>query len=429
MNTPFPKNQASVLNAWALFDSANSAHALVIMAAIFPAYFLKVTEETIAIGNWEVAHASFYAYALSFAYLVVVILSPLLSGIADYGGRRKWFMKLFTYIGSVSCCLLFFFDGMDTLWFGTFAFIFSIIGFGGGLVFYNAYLPVIATRDKYDFLSARGFVYGYAGSVLLLLFNLYTITSPEAFGLSDGLLASRWAFLSVGIWWIGIAQIPFYKLPPDRRYHFPRKALRMGYLKIKRVFNIISRKNDLSRFLTAFFLYSIGVQTIILMAATFAESEMEFGTSELILLILLLQIIAIPGAYLFAAISKRYNNKVSLIIQLAIWTSVCILAFFVRQKIEFYIIAGLVGLVLGGIQSLSRSSYAKLIDPYKKDPTSFFSFYEVLEKTSIVLGTFWFGTLILITGSMRYSALALAIFFIAGIVILRSVQFIRPDER
>jgi len=421
--TPIIKNKQSTFNAWALFDSANSAHALVITAAVFPVYYLQVTEEHIRIGSWHLYNETVYAFILSFSYLLVALMIPLLSGISDYGDRRMWFMKFFTYLGSLACIGLFFFTGMDVLWVGLAAFMLSLIGFAGGLVFYNSYLPLIATEDKFDRLSARGFSFGYFGSVLLLIFNLAMITFPESFGLKDGLEASRWSFLSVGVWWMLLAQIPFSLLPRDRKSRFPKRAFKMGYFKIRKVWKEVNNQKNLKRFLASFFMYSVGVQTIILLAATFAESVMSFSTSELIVIILIIQLVAIVGAYLFAFVSEMTNNKIAILIQLCIWLVICLLAFKVDSKEMFYTIAGLVGMVLGGIQSLSRSSYAKLIKNHAKESTSYFSFYDVLERLSIVLGTFVFGAMVEITGSMRYSALALTLFFIAGIILMTRVGF------
>jgi len=417
------KNRQKTFNAWAIFDSANSAHALVITAAVFPVYYLQVTEENISVGNWQLHNGTLYAFILSFSYLLVAIMIPLLSGIADYGDRRMWFMKFFTYLGGIACIGLFFFTGMSVLWIGLAAFMLSLIGFAGGLVFYNSYLPLIATEDKFDRLSARGFSFGYFGSVLLLLFNLAMITYPTNFGLADGLAASRWSFLSVGIWWILLAQIPFSILPKDRKARFPKRAFKMGFYKIRKVWREVKTQSNLKRFLASFFMYSVGVQTIILLAATFAESVMEFGTSELIMIILIIQLVAIIGAYLFAFVSEKTNNKVAILIQLFIWVLICVLAYKVETKDMFYLISGLVGMVLGGIQSLSRSSYAKLINRKVKSTTSYFSFYDVLERMSIVLGTFIFGAMIEITGSMRYSALTLTLFFVIGIILMTGVKF------
>lgn len=416
-------SKKSVHNAWALFDSANSVHALVITAAIFPAYFLKVTDETLRFAGISMYNSTLYAFCISAAFLVMAALSPLLSGISDYGGRRKAFLKFFTYLGSISCMLLFFFDGMPTLYLGVFAFIFSVIGFTGGLVFYNSYLPLISEEEEYDRLSARGFAFGYIGSVILLILILAAIINPHWVGLDDVGLVTRFGFLLVGIWWMALAQIPFRYLPKDKKSHFTPKALKMGYYKIIKVWKELKKLRNVRTYLMAFFCYSLGVQTTIMLAATFAETEMAFETSELILLILIIQLVAVVGAYLFALVSGWKGNKFSLIFQLILWVTVCILAYFVDTKINFYLVAGLVGLVLGGIQSLSRSSYAKLIAGHAKESTSYFSFYDVLEKMGVVLGTFCFGLVSQLTSSMRTSTLVLALFFVIGIIILTKVDF------
>jgi MFS transporter, UMF1 family len=419
------KNDKRTLRAWALFDTANSAHALVIAAAIFPAYYLKVTDEWISVMGFEVKNSSMYAFAISFSYLLLALISPLLSGMADYGHKRKMFLRIFTYLGSFACLGLFFFDGMDHYWTGIGSYILSLIGFAGGLVFYNSYLPIIATEDRFNALSARGFAYGYAGSVLLLLLILAGIMNPEAIGLADAGAASRLGFALVGVWWVGIASITFYYLPPDHPGRINPRVFRMGYLKVLQVFGKLRRTKVTRRFLMAFFLYSMGVQTVLLLAATFAESEMEFGTTELISLILIIQLVAIAGSYLFAWISKLAGNKTGLMLQLGIWLLICIAAFFIKDKISFYLLAGLVGMVFGGIQSLSRATYAMLVADQTRSATSFFSFYDVLEKAAIVLGTFAFGLVAEWTGSMRNSTLVLAVFFLLGLAMLGTVSLKR----
>jgi MFS transporter, UMF1 family len=415
------KNKKSTLRAWAFFDTANSAHALVIAAAIFPAYYLKITDDWINVLGYSVRNSTLYAFAISFSYLVLAAFSPLLSGIADYGHKRLLFLKVFSYSGAIACLGLFFFDGMDMFWPGIISFSLSLIGFAGGLVFYNSYLPIIATPDRFDELSARGFAYGYGGSVVLLLFILVGIMKPELLNLSDAGAASRLGFALVGVWWIGIAAVVFRFLPPDRPGVIRKKVLRMGYLKIAQVFGKLRNNVPAHRFLFAFFLYSMGVQTILLLAATFAESEMEFGTEELITLILIIQLVAMVGSYLFAWLSSRMGNKASLLIQLTIWLIICVSAYFIREKLSFYALAGLLGMVFGGIQSLSRATYAKLIADQSKSVTSFFSFYDVLEKIAIVLGTFTFGMVAEWTGSMRNSTLILAVFFLLGMAVLNTV--------
>lgn len=426
-DTVTPLNDKKIINAWALFDWANSSYALVITVAIFPAYFIAVTEDMIPFGNFELSNSALYAYAISAAYLIIALLSPLLSGIADYGGKRKFFMKFFTFMGGIACISLFFFQGMAQLALGTIAFILATIGFSGGLVFYNSYLPEIVTEDRYDKVSAKGFAFGYVGSVILLITNLVVIQNAEWFGIQQESLAVRIAFIMVGVWWIGWALIPFNRLPDDSKGKPQEKLISKGFEELKKVWGELQNQRNTKSFLFSFFCYSAGVQTVLFLASTFAEKELQFGTSELIMVILLLQIVAIGGAYLFAKLSDIWGNKVSLIAMLVIWTMICLVAYFVENQSQFYVIAGAVGLVMGGIQSLSRSTYSKLLPEDTHDTTSYFSFYDVLEKVAIILGTFTFGFIDQLTGSMRTSILILAFFFILSIIILSRVKIAHSE--
>jgi UMF1 family MFS transporter len=417
------KPNRRVENAWAMFDWANSAYNLVISTAIFPPYFISITKNYVDIFGSEVSNSALYAFAVTFSYAVIALTSPLLSGIADYGGMRMFFLKLFTTIGAASCLALFFFDGMSTMILGLVAFMLATIGHAGSLVFYNAYLHEIVDEDRVDHLSAKGYAWGYIGSVILLVVNLIVISKPEWFGLEEGTLPVRLAFLSVGIWWIGFAQITFKRMPKSKPMGQTDQLFTKGYAEIKKVWGELSSAVNTKRFLFAFFFYSAGVQTVIYLASAFAEKELNFATSELILIILILQLVAIGGAYFFAYISKITSNKSALTAMVVIWIGICIAAHFVETKVVFYIIAACVGLVLGGIQSLSRSTYSKLIPKETNDVTSYFSFYDVMYKTSIIAGTFSFGLVDQITGNMRYSILALCLFFVVGLVILRMVDF------
>ncbi len=416
-------NDKKTINAWAFFDWANSSYALVITVAIFPAYFVSVTDDFIPIFGMDISNSSLYAFAISFAYIIIAAFSPLLSGIADYGGKKKFFLKMFTTIGAIACISLFFFKGTEQLGLGTLGFILATIGFAGALVFYNAYLPEIVTEDRYDRVSAKGFAFGYIGSVILLVLNLVVIMKPTLFGIpEESSLAIRIAFIMVGLWWIGFAQIPFKRLPDDPKDKPKMNLLTKGSEELVKVWKALKHQRHTKSFLISFFCYSAGVQTVLFLASTFAEKELRFSTSELITVILLLQIVAIGGAYFFAKVSDWKGNKFSLIAMLLIWIAICFVAYFVENKGQFYGIAAAVGLVMGGIQSLSRSTYSKLIPNKTEDNTSYFSFYDVLEKVAIVLGTFSFGFIELLTGGMRNSILALGIFFIIGLVILSTVK-------
>jgi UMF1 family MFS transporter len=423
------KSDRKVQKAWSFYDWANSVYSLVISTAVFPIYFAETTR-----GFSEVTFLGFqwqpdplYSYALAFSFCLVALMSPILSGIADYTGRKKDFMKLFCYLGSLSCMGLYFFTGPNV---GT-AIIFSIlasVGFWGSIVFYNAYLPEIAKPEEQDQLSARGFAWGYLGSSLLLIFNLAMILTPETFGLTDAGQASRISFLTVGLWWAGFAQITFRKLPVGPTLSWRQKGILVkGYQELRKVFKYVRREDKpLKVFLWAFFFYSTGVQTIVLLATLFGSNELGLAASDLILTILIIQFIAIAGSLFFARLSAKLGNITTLQIQVVVWMLVCVAAFLLHRdtpnvKTLFFVLGGLVGLVLGGIQALSRSTYSKLL-PETKDTASFFSFYDVTEKLAIVIGTFSFGFIAQITGSMNTSALVLAIFFAAGFL---GLQFLK----
>lgn len=424
MNTTpgFQVNDKKVINGWAFFDWANSAFALVITAAIFPVYYMAVTDDTVNVLGMKMSNSTLYAYAISAAYLLVAAVSPLLSGIADYSGRRKFFMKTFTTIGALACLVLFFFKGMGTLSLGTIAFIIAMMGFAGGLVFYNSYLPLIASEDRYDDVSAKGFSYGFIGSVILMVINLVIIQYYEAFGFKDQGTATRIAFVMVGLWWLGFAQIPFKRLPKDQRQEMPPQVLKKGFQELKKVWNAAKQQRSIGMFLLAFFCASAGVQTALYLAATFAEKELHFASAELILIILILQLVAVLGTIVFAKLSDWKGNKFTLSVIFFIWMVTCIFVYFIDTKPQFYIAAVSVGILMGGTQAMARSTYSKLLPENTPDTTSYFSFYDVIEKVATVLGTFSFGIIGQLTGSMRLSVLALSGFFVLALIILQAVK-------
>mgnify|MGYP005848797821 CR=1 FL=1 len=412
-------NSNKVQNAWAMYDWANSVYSLVITSTIFPVYYNSVTRgldgsDKVNFFGWEVANTVLYSYSISFSYLVIALLSPLLSGIADASGKKLFFMKIFAYLGSVSCIGLFFFDGSN-LEYGILCSVLASIGYAGSIVFYNAYLPEIAEEHEYDFLSARGFALGYIGSVILLIFNLMMIQFPESFGVPEGSFAARFSFLITGIWWAGFAQIPFRFLPKNPyKMKIQSEFLVRGYQEIRKVFAQVKQIPVMKRFLAAFFFYSMGVQTVMYLAASFGDKELGLPGDQLILTVLIIQFVAIGGSYLFAFVSKIFGNKISLMIMVLIWIGICGAAYYVYSVYEFYALAFVVGMVMGGIQSLSRSTFSKLIPVETTKHASFFSFYDVTEKLAIVIGTFTYGAIEQITGSMRNSAVSLGVFFLVG---------------
>lgn len=422
---PPQKNNPRTINGWAFFDWANSAYALVITVAIFPGYFLELTNDTVNVLGLRMSDSTLYAWSIALAYLIIAALSPILSGIADYGGRKKVFLRFFTTLGALACISLLFFTGMPTLWVGVVGFILATIGFAGGIVFYNSFLPVIATEDRYDDVSAKGFSYGFIGSVILLIVNLVVIMNYGWFGFPDGLRAVPTAFVMVGLWWIGFAQIPLRRLPEDRPSKPVEKLLSKGYLELRKAWLNLRSEPNAMRFLIAFFCYNAGVQAVLFLASTFAEKELKFSSTGLIFLVLILQIVAIGGAWASAKLSGIRGNKFSIVFMLIIWTLICIVGYFVQTGADFYLLAAAVGLVMGGIQSLSRSTYAKLLPENTPDTASYFSFYDVMDKVSTVVGTFTFGFVEQITGGMRNSVMALAVFFVASLLLLSVVKIKR----
>ncbi|WMJ74827.1 MFS transporter [Cytophagaceae bacterium ABcell3] len=427
------KNNKKVMNAWCMYDWANSVFALTITTAIFPVYFNLVAKGEDGspyipfLGT--VKHSSVvFTWSVSIAFLIIAFLSPILSGIADSGGRKKAFMKFFVYLGSVSCALLFFFDS-HTINLGIVCFILGAVGFAGSIVFYNAYLPEIATPDRHDRLSAKGFSMGYIGSVILLILNILMLEMPHWFGMAAGTtLPARISFLSVGAWWLLFSFYSFYYLPADdKTKKVNLDQINKGFKEINSVFKSLKRYPMLMLFLAAFFFYSMGFQTIMYLASIFGADELKLPQTGLIVTILIIQLVAIGGAYMFAAMSERIGNIMTLFYALILCVGICVAAWFIQTDVQFYALAVLVGLVMGGLQSLSRSTYSKML-PETKDTASYFSFYEFTEKTGIVLGTAVFAVVTDVTGSMRNSILALLLFFFAGLYFLWRVRRVSKSK-
>lgn len=421
-----PTASKKVINAWAMYDWANSAYNLVITSTIFPAYYDAITSTTVDgvtihkvnfLGG-RIESASLYNYAIAFAYLVIAILSPILSSIADYKGNKKNFMQFFCYLGGLACCSLFWFT-KDTLTLGIIGAILGAIGYCGSLVFYNSYLPEIADEPDQDRVSAKGFSYGYIGSVLLQLICFIFVLKPELLGIKEATFPPRLSFMLTGLWWVSFAQITFKHLPKSYNTFKPKTTnlLTNGFNELKKVWKQLKHLSTLKRYLLAFFFYSMGVQTVMLAATLFGSQVLNLETSQLIMCILIIQLVAIAGAYIMAKLSGRFGNFNVLMFVLVIWVGVCILAYFITTATGFYIVAVIVGLIMGGIQSLSRSTYAKLM-PVTKDTASFFSFYDVTEKIAIVIGMFSFGFIQQLTGDMRNSIIGLIVFFLAGFIVL-----------
>lgn len=451
-------SRKKIQNGWAMYDWANSVYNLVIGSTIFPifydlmttskglaiqwsyntqlpklmrdfinAHYLSASEDSrlVNVFGFALQNTELISYATAFGLTVVCLILPILSGVADYYGKKKFFLKFFCYMGALSCISLYFFNPSNMEW-SIISVILACIGFWGSYAFYNSFLPVVATEEEQDKLSARGFSMGYLGSMILLIFALIAVMVVAKNG-PEKVMMMRYSFVAVGLWWIGFAQITFARLKENERIHAEKaNVFTKGFSELASVLRQLKNLPQLKAYLLAFFTFSMGIQTIMQMATYFGKKEVKLETLNLIVSIILVQIIAIPGAYLFSKLSDKYGNFFVLKIALAMWMFICFFAFYFVQEGQinmFYIAAGLIGFIMGGTQSLARSTYSKLI-PGAKDTASFFSFYDVTEKVGLIIGLVSFG---FIEGafSMRYSILALIVFFIIGF----GLMFLIPKNK
>ncbi len=425
------KGDPKVIRGWAMYDWANSVYSLTITTAIFPVFYLAITHSgdlDLVKERYGLPAQSLYSYALSAGFLLVALIIPLLSGIADHTGRKKSFLKGFCYLGSISCAGLFFF-GLETLWIGLFLVMMACVGFSGSLIFYDAFLPEIAEPKDHDSVSAKGYTMGYIGSVILLVFNLLMVMRPDWFGIPDQEgLPARISFITVGIWWAGFAQFAFRVLPDNPHGRKPSGDILLnGYRELRKVWLQLQSTRRLYKYLMAFFVFNMGIQTVMYLAVTYAKEEVKdvdahgalvpISDASLIISILIIQLVAIVGAFLFVWLSKRWGNLMALIIGCVFWILLCVFAYGIHWAWEFYLLAGGVGLVMGGSQSLSRSTYAKFL-PDTIDHASYFSFYDVSYYVGTVLGTFAYGLVYQITDDLRNTVIIIGTFFVAALVLL-----------
>lgn len=430
----YQKNDKKLIRSWAIFDWANSAYNLVITSTIFPIYYIAITSssdgltDAVNFFGIEVINTVLSNYALAFAYLAMVIALPFLSSYADANGRKLQIMKFFTYMGSIACMGLFFFK-LDTLEWGIICFTLAAMGYIGGVAINNSYLPVIATTDKQDEVSAKGFAYGYVGCVTIQIICFVFVLKPEWFGITDASLPARLSFLLVGMWWLGFSLIPFKALPnnsPSSEAH-GKTLLQRVNSEFNNVWAQVKANQGIKRFLPAYFFNSVGVQTIMVVATMFGQKELELEQTSLIITIILIQLVAIIGAYIMSFLAKYWGNIVVLLLVTLLWSSICVSSFYINNATQFYGLAVMVGLLMGGIQSLSRSTYSKMLPKDLEDTTAFFSFYDITEKFGIVVGLVCFGLIEQLTHNIRYSALSLSIFFIIGFLLLLRVLKFNAD--
>lgn len=435
-----------VIRGWTMYDWANSVYSLTITSAVFPVFYAAVThrgEDDLVLARYGLPAQSLYSYALSAGFLLVALISPILSGIADSTGQKKTFLKGFCYLGAVSCAGLFFFS-MDHLWTSLLLVMLACAGFSGSLVFYDAFLPEIAEKKDHDRISARGYTMGYIGSVLLLIINLAMVMKPELFGIPDrDGLPARITFITVGLWWAGFAQLAFRVLPDDQYGRKPQgNVIAKGYRELRKVWRELQSTKRLNSYLMAFFVLNMGIQTVMYLAVTFAKEEIKevdtagvvgpIGDASLIISILLIQLVAVLGAMLFVMLSRRLGNIGALMVGASVWVGLCVAAYGIQWANEFYLLACGVGLVMGGSQALSRSTYSKFL-PETIDHASYFSFYDVSYYLSTVLGTFAYGLVYQLTGDLRNTIIIIGSFFVVGLVLLfmvprHEVEVVRVEE-
>lgn len=429
------KGDKKTIRGWVMYDWSNSVYQLTIASAIFPVYYNSVTKDDngslVSFFGIDVINTVIYSWTIAAAYFLVAMFSPMFSSIADYTGRRKTFMKLFTMLGALSCSMLFFFNGDNIEW-GIIFFGLGTLGYAGSLVFYNSFLPVIADPSDHDRISAQGYSMGYLGGVILLVINLVFVLFPGTFGITDPKLPAKLAFLSVGLWWFGFSQITFRRLPKYTFGHGPGKRLIFnGYKELRKVFLMFNKSYAMKIYIPGFFFITMGILTVMFMAASYGEKQLGLSEEVLIPIILCIQLVGMLGAFLFARLSEKIGNFKALIVSVILWIIIIYGVNFVTNATGFAIAAFWVGLVMGGSQALLRSTYSKMI-PETKDHTSFFSFYDVAEKLAIVGGTFSFGVLENITGSMKSSIMAIVVFFAIGLIFLlvllkRTPEVLKPS--
>ncbi|MEO6175229.1 MAG: MFS transporter [Flavobacterium circumlabens] len=429
------KGDKKLLNAWAFYDWANSVYTLTIASAVFPIFYEALFSERdhyIDVFGMHLKNSALISFITAAAFLVVSFISPLLSGIADYVGNKKSFMKFFCYVGALSCMGLYWFDLTD-IYVGLLFYFLGLIGYWGSLVFYNSYLPDIAFPEQQDKISAKGYSLGYIGSVILLIINLAMIMKPKLFGITgtDGeaaMKAMRYSFIMVGVWWILFSQYTYYYLPKGSKetgQKLTKNVLFNGFKELKKVWALLKENIALKRYLGSFFVSSMAVQTVMLVATYFGAQEIQWASKEestigLIICILLIQLVAVLGAVLTSRASDKWGNIPTLVVINIIWAVFCGLAYFITLPMHFYAMATMAGLVMGGIQALSRSTYSKLL-PETEDTASFFSFYDVAEKIGIVIGMCVYGIIDQITGSPRAAIVILGLFFVTAIFLLRRI--------
>ncbi|WP_338042489.1 MFS transporter [Paenibacillus ginsengarvi] len=405
------------VRAWVMYDWANSAFATTMMAAVLPIFYSDVAASTLP--NEQMA-TSYWGLTQSIAMLIVALLTPVLGAVADYTGYKVRFLRVFTYLGVLSSfCFIFVGNGDYLL--ASLLFIFGTIGFSGGNAFYDSLLNDLVEPEKRDYVSSKGYAFGYIGGGLLLVVNLLLIQNPGLFGLPKGLLGTYISFASVAVWWF-LFSLPLFRRVKDKKngtQHSIVQYAAIGFSRLGNTFKRITRYPELLKYLIAYWFFNDGISTIITMATIYGK-EIGLGTKDLIAALVITQFVGIPFTILFGKIAERLGSKQSLYISLAVYILIVIFGFFMTETWQFYALAFVVGMVQGGSQAIARSIYSRLVP--KDRPAEFFGFLSVSSKFSAIVGPFIFSIVGLMTGSSRYGILALVLFFAVGIGLLAKVD-------
>ncbi len=402
--------------AWAFYDWANSAFATTVLAGFFPAFFRQFWSA----GAASVETTFRLGMANAVAGLLIAVAAPLLGAIADRGGTRKRMLLAFTVLGAGATLALYFVAQGQWLA-AVMLFTLATLGFNGGVVFCDALLLDVAEPRDYDRVSALGYSLGYLGGGLLFAVNVLMVVKPQLFGLPDAAAAVRWAFVTVAVWWL-VFTVPLMRWVREQPAREQRagNALRAGWRELMHTARRVAEHPVLLWFLLAYWLYIDGVNTVIKMAVDYGMA-LGLASADLLKALLLTQFVAFPAALLFGRIGNRFGPRAGILLGLFVYVVLTIWAYFLHSALEFYLMAATLGLVQGGVQSLSRSMYGRLVPEGKS--AEYFGFYNMVGKFGTVLGPALMGAMALATGSSRASILALLVLFVGGGALLWRVRW------
>jgi MFS transporter, UMF1 family len=421
-------NDRREIFGWTMYDWASSAFSTTVVS-VFLGPYLSAIAKTAADANGliyflgvPIRYDSLFPYCVSISVALQVFFLPILGGITDYSHLRKRMLMTFATIGAIASILLFF-STASTLWLSALLFITANLAFGASIVFYNAYLPSIASEDQRDRVSSLGFALGYAGGGILLLLNLILFLLSDKLGIDQG-LAVRISLASAGVWWLLFSQITFRTLRSRRavrRIPPGDSLLTIGFKQLGNTFRQIREFPETVRYLIAYLIYNDGIQTVIVVATLFGSEELHMDNTSLILVILLVQVVAFFGALFFGWLAGQIGTKRAIILSLVVWSGVVIYAAVALQSVaEFWVLSTVVAIVLGGSQALSRSLFSDMIPDGRE--AEFFSFYEISDRFTSIFGPLIFGLANQLTGSLRAGIFSLVILFVVGLGILITVN-------